>query len=598
MAKRATDAIDAINTVLSKYDKAEADRKKRAGTKPKKEKLRKISKKEQQIIDCSNVTVLPEYYHTVWTEDQLDECCAWIAEQEYLAVDTETMGLNWARDEIVGISFYAPHRSYYIPLKHKQDVEDEKLAELLAQGKIVGLDYVKCLPKNLVTLKLKPLLEDIERKLILHNSKFDSHILRKWMGIDIKDYIYFDTMIAQALLDENHSKALKDMAVTYLKIPADRYATLFGKITFNNIPILLNPSTRTGNLATYYACKDTELTYKMWEFQDRAIKRPNLEKLQSLMFDIEIPFLRIVIDAETKGVLVDKDYLINKVSPQLHSDLEELRQKIIAYTGDINLGSPAQLAPILYDVLKLPRVNKDKPNSTDKRTLNKLKKEHPVVPMILEWRAKSKLTQAFADKLPQAIVDGRIHTSFNSVGTKTGRMSSSGPNLQQMPAKVGGLIRNAFQAGPGRLLASIDFSQQELRVLAHVSQDETLLNLYRKGWDVHSMTATGMWNRKHPEEQVEYETFEYRREMTNLFQDADGNITDSKFTPDYIQKLFNEGKVTSLDPNILRQEAEYGIKYEKIRKLAKVVNPCYSLQISAQSTGGGVENAETMSVLW
>lgn len=545
------------------------------GVKPKSAK--KLTKKELQILELSNRTVLPEHYEVIWTEDHLDEAVNWLTQHEIIAVDTETMGTTWYKDEIVGISMYAPTRGFYIPLKHRDEIDDEEYEKVRRNPNIkVGIDYVKCLPKDLVIRKIKPLLEDKSKKFILHNAKFDIHILRHWCGINLT--AYFDTMIAQALLDENQSKALKDMAVLYLKVEADRYSTLFGKVTFDKVPILLNPHTRTGCLAGYYAIKDTELTYRMYEFQMKALERPHLQNIKRLMFDVEMPFLHIVVEAEAHGVRMDEDYLKNTVAVQLHKELDELKQRIWSYTGKINLDSPRQVAHALYEKLKLPRVNKENPNSTNKKTLNKLKNEHEVVPLLLEYRQKAKLTQAFADKLPKAVVNGRIHTSFNTIGAKTGRMSSSNPNLQQIPARVGPLIRNAFIADEGRLLASIDFSQQELRVLAHVSQDPVLLSIYREGKDVHSMTAVSMWNRKYPNDQVDYETFEYRRNMVGLFTDENEEIDENKLNnKEYVKHLIEEGKIRNYDLNgdyqsEIRRDVELGKKYEKIRKDAKVVN--------------------------
>ena len=566
--------LQEVDKLLADRDEKTTKKKIRAKTADKALKPRKLTKKEQQILELANNTVLPEHYETVWTIEQLNKLCEWIAQQEELAVDTETLGKNPFIHDIVGISIYAPDKGYYIPLKHIDDIKNESTQfappPITVENPVVGVDYVDCLPKEVVSKALKPLLEDKKRKLIWHNYKFDYHVLHNWMGIDVD--CYFDTMIAQALLDENQSKALKDLAPKYLKIPADRFSVLFGKVTFDKVPIKLNPHTRTGNLAAYYAIKDTELTYKLYQFQMKFLNREMLSEIRSLLFDVEIPFVKIVAEAEQQGVRLDKDYLENVVAKQLHAELEELRQKIWAYTGKINLNSPIQKAEALYVKLKLPQVNKDKPKSTDKKTLKKLKKHHPVIQLLLDYSEKAKLTTAFADKLPKMIINGRIHTSFNTVGTKTGRMSSKDPNLQQIPARVGGLIRNAFIADEGRLLASIDFSQQELRVLTHVSKDPVLMDIYKSGKDVHSMTAVGMWNRSF-EDKVTYEDFEYRRNMYSLFQDKDGNFVDSLFTDEeHLNKWFNEGLIRTKDPEQLRKDAELGVQYEKFRKSAKTVN--------------------------
>lgn len=393
-------------------------------------KRKNFSKKELEIIKIARETVLPYHYNTVWTEQDLEELVTWLSGLDMVAIDTETTGKDKYRDEIVGISFYAPHQGYYIPLKHIDDIRynEEAYKEFIEGGGeeklVLGVDYVKCLPLELVKEKLKPQLEREDLKQIYHNYGFDYHIIRRFLGS--KTVCYFDTMIAQAILDETQSKALKNMATLYLKIPSDTYSELFGNVTFDKVPILINSRTQTGNIATFYATKDTELTYKMYEFQIKHLKSPTLKKLHDLYFNIEIPFINIVVEAEERGVKVDEDYLVNTVAPQLHQELEDLKNKIYQFTGEINLNSPIQLSKVLYEDLGLPKVNQKKPESTDRKTLTKLKGKHEVIPLILEYRQKAKLVDAFADKLPNQIINGRIHTNFSTI-KDTGRMSSSNP---------------------------------------------------------------------------------------------------------------------------------------------------------------------------
>lgn len=555
--------VDEISRLLEQRDKQEEKKQKR-----KLKTQKKLSKKELQILELANHTVLPEHYYVVWTEEQLDEMCEFFKQQEFIAVDTETMGTNPFIHEIVGFSMYAPHKGYYVPLKHIDDVR--YTGAPLLEGMVVGVDYVKCLPKELVIQKIKPILEDRNKKLIFHNAKFDMHVFRIWMGINVIPY--FDTMIAQWLLDENQSKALKDIAPLYLKIEADKFSTLFGNVTFDRIPILLNPVTRTGCLAGYYAIKDTELTYKLYEFQMSHLTKPRLKDIYNLMFNVEMPFIPIVAEAEARGVKFDAEYMEKEVSPQLHQQLKEIQQKIYAYTGEINLNSPKQVAEALYNKLKLPQLNPKKPDSTDKKTLTKLKKYHEVASLLLEYRALAKLIDAFVDKLPKATINGRIHTNFATIGAVTGRMSSSDPNLQQIPAKVGNLIRNAFVADEGRLLASIDFSSQELRILTHITKDPVLMDIYLNDKDVHSMTGVTIYNKLY-NDNVTYEYFQYCRSLQDYFLNADGEIDEEKFSDEYLKSLYEQGIITSLDKETVRKDVENGILFEKIRKnYAKSVN--------------------------
>lgn len=387
--------INNVESLLEEREEKDKKKQKRfsEGVRP----VKKLTKKEQQIQEVAAQTVLPSHYCTVRTMDDLVDMERFLHDHAVVAVDTETMGVNPFTDEIVGVSLYAPKRAFYIPLKHKDE---------------------RCLSKEIVASVLERLLVTEGKKIIGHNFKFDAHILYNWLGIDCVPY--FDTMVAQSLLDENQSKKLKDMATLYLKIPADKYSDLFGKVSFDLVPM---------NLATYYAAKDAELTYMMYEFQSAAFERPGLEKIKNLFYEVEMPFIPIVIQAERRGVKLDIDYLEKEVSPQLHREVEELKQKIWKYTGEINLNSPAQLSVALYDRMKLPKVNDKSPRATDEKTLKKLKKHHEVADLLIKYRKAVKLATAFADKLPKMAVAGRVHTSFNTTGTVTGRLSSNQPNL-------------------------------------------------------------------------------------------------------------------------------------------------------------------------
>jgi len=557
--------IDVDSMLLSRdsKDKAKEKRAKEGASKAKK--VVKLTKKQQQIVDFANSTVLPDNYHTIWTRKDLNWVIKWLSDQGEVAIDTETLGLNPFRDEIVGISLYAPDVAVYIPLLHEDHQE-------IHTGGEVGIDYVKCLPKDLVADSLRKILQDKSKKFIFHNWKFDRHVLHNWMSIDVT--AYFDTSVAQGLLDETVPRSLKDLATRYLKIPADKFSTIFGASTkFSTVPILLDPRTRTGNISTYYAAKDAELTFKLYKFQSNYLFREDFKDLHNLMFNLEMPVADIMYRAEQRGVAFDTNYMVNEVSPKLHKELAELEESISNYVGDINLNSPKQLSEKLYGDLKLPRLNKKKPNSTDKKTLKKLVEHHPIASLLLRYRSLSKLTSSFADKLPGEVIDGVVHGSFNPLGTRTGRFSSSNPNLQQIPSNIGPLIRSAFVARPGRLLVSADFSGQEMRWLAHVSQDPTLLDIFISSKDAHSMTATTIWNMKNPDDLVTYEEFMRCREVYPTFTDRNGEIDEGKLAdPDLISRSIKEGLIKDKDPVNIRADILRGKAMDKVRKKAKTVN--------------------------
>lgn len=551
---------DNILDVLDAKDKEEEKKATRAKKGTKTAKKKKPTKKEIRLAEISDATIMPDNYFTVWTKEELTDMVDFFNKQEIIAVDTETTGTDVFKDTIVGFSLYAGDKGYYVPLDHKDNVDTPP-----TEGR-VGVDYVKVLDIDLVTNIVKPLFEDSTKKFILHNCKFDQHVLFNNMGIRLKPYA--DTMVMSRLLDENTRASLKELAGIYLGIKADKFNQLFPKIIFNTVPILINPTTGAGNLASYYAIKDTDMTLKLFEFFSNVMENPRLSDIKKLMYDIEMPLSEVAFEAEQHGVRFDNDYMQNTVKPEISAKITTLRERLTEVAGEINLNSTKQVAELLYDKLKLPVIDPKKPRCTDQKTLNKLKVYHPVISDMLEYRKLIKLQDAFTETLPTKQVGDRIHPTFNTVRAKTGRMSCSEPNTQNIPA--GNLVRNAFIADEGRMLVSIDYSGQEIRMLAHFSQDPLLLDIFKTGKDLHSMLGCKIWNDKHPDEQVSYETFSYYRDMSPLFQDADGNVIKGRAEDgEYVNKLLKEGKIETDDPDELIRTAKLGKVFDKTRKFAK-----------------------------
>ena len=404
----------------------------------------------------------PSNYHLVQTEDQLEQVCDWFEKEKLVALDTETDGLDvlYGKNKLVGIclSFPTIDQHVYIPIRHNEG---------------------KQLPVDLVIKKLKPYLEDTAKRKVLHNAKFDAHVL-KMEGITLRG-IEMDTMVAMWVLNENEpTYRLKDLANKYAKYMGikpehDTFEELFGNSSFNEIPL---------DVALVYAAKDTDLTLKFYQFIERQLQREDLQKIRRLYYKLENPLIEVCIEMEQNGFLLNEDKA-DEIRKQLYKQKDEIERKLIEIFGDINFNSPAQLSKVLYDDMKLPDISGQR--STDKTTLKKLAEEHKQIKLLLDYREVTKLLSSFIDKLPEMKKrTGRVHGQFIQSATHTGRFASREPNLQQLPTEA----RVMFQAPKGYVIIGADFSQIEPRVLAHMSGDTELQRPYKEGQDLYSTLAS------------------------------------------------------------------------------------------------------------
>lgn len=400
----------------------------------------------------------PSNYILVTEEDQLETVVEQLASEEEIGLDTETTGVEHT-DRIVGISMTLPKHDmhYYIPYGH-------------TTGE-------KQLKKEVVLQALKPQLERTDLKCILHNAKFDVHMFIK-EGITIGQ-VFMDTMVCMGILNENEmSFALKNLATKYGKFfgfedKSMTYEELFGKGGFQGTPL---------DIATVYACKDTHLCWKfsLWQ-REMMDKQP---KLHNIYFNIEQRITPVCIHMEQAGFLIDMDFA-KAYEQELEQEIKSIEQKLNEYFGDININSNAQLQTKLYDELGLTDVSGKR--SVDKSALKMLKNEHEGVGLLLDYRALTKLHSTYIQPLPQKVwEDGRLHGSFNQTATVTGRFASNNPNLQNLPAKA----RHMIVAPEGKLIMGGDFSQQEPRILSHISKDEHLQHPYLTGQDLYSTLAS------------------------------------------------------------------------------------------------------------
>ena len=411
-------------------------------------------------------------YTTIFDQTQLDEWFAKLKEAELFAFDTETTSLNYMDAEIVGLSFAVEAgKAAYVPLAHSY------------------VDAPEQLDRDAVLAQFKPLLENPDNKKVGQHLKYDAHVLANY-GIELKG-IQFDTMLESYVLNSVASRHDMDsLAKYYLNTKTIKFEEIAGKgakqITFDKIDI---------EVAGPYAAEDADITLRLHQTLWAQLNDSDKEDLKSVFENIELPLVEVLTKIEANGALIDAD-ILHEQSAQLTTRLEELEQQAHDVAGQVfNLGSPKQLAEILFEKLELPVVKKTPKGapSTAEEVLIQLAEDYELPKLILENRSLSKLKSTYTDKLPLMICErtGRVHTSYHQATAATGRLSSTDPNLQNIPIKSeeGRRIRDAFIAPKGYTMVAADYSQIELRIMAHLSNDESLLTAFANGIDVHTATA-------------------------------------------------------------------------------------------------------------
>ena len=410
-------------------------------------------------------------YHIVNTTSALDGLLNRLSTAKSIAFDTETTSLNAMLAQLVGISLSpAPGEAYYIPVGH------------------VGWGQVEQLPLEQVISRLKPLCEDATLAKLAHNGKYDITVLAEY-GVTVNN-LAFDTMLAAYLLGEK-SLGLKALAFSKLGIEMTPITALIGsgakQLSMSQVEV---------NQAANYSCADADITGQLTELLKPELHQQGLWKLFS---EVEMPLIPVLIHMERNGVALDTD-LLRQMSHQLGEQLLRREAEIYNSVGhQFNINSPQQLSSVLFQELKLPPARKTKGGySTGAPVLEELRGVHPVIEFILDYRQLAKLKSTYIDALPGLInpKTGRVHTSFSQTRTATGRLSSSEPNLQNIPVRgeLGRKVRNAFVAPSGFCLLSGDYSQIDLRALAHLSGDPSLLTAFHQDKDIHTATAAQLFN--------------------------------------------------------------------------------------------------------
>ena len=414
-------------------------------------------------------------YETILTQAHFEQWLEQLNQAKLFAFDTETTSLNYTEAEIVGVSFAIEQgKAAYVPLAHNYP----DVPEQLNREKILN--------------SLKPLLEDPNKPKLGQNLKYDANVLVNY-GIEIQG-IQHDTMLESYVFNSTATKHnMDDLAKKYLGVETVHYEDIAGKgvkqIGFAEVPI---------EQASPYAAEDADITLRLHHVLSAKLK--NYPLLQKLYKEVEIPLIPVLSRIERNGVLIDSAKLAQQ-SLELANHINALEQQAHDLAEQVfNLGSPKQIQEILYDKQQLPILKKTPKGqpSTAESVLQELAIDYPLPKLILEYRSMSKLKSTYTDKLPQQVSDktGRVHTSYHQAVAATGRLSSSDPNLQNIPIRSaeGRKIRQAFIASAGHKLIAADYSQIELRIMAHLSADEGLLTAFSNGIDIHSATAAEVFD--------------------------------------------------------------------------------------------------------
>lgn len=419
--------------------------------------------------DMGELTELARDYATILNETELDTWIAKLNAAAIVAVDTETDSLEPLQAHIVGISFATTAgEAAYLPLAHRYADAPEQL------------------PLEAALAKLKPWLEDARKPKVGQNLKYDQHVFANH-GIALAG-IAEDTLLQSYVLDSTERHGMDELAAKHLGLKAISYEEVAGKgakqIGFAEVAI---------DVATRYSAEDADITLRLHEtFAPRLAAEPRLDFVYR---QIELPSREVLFKMERHGVLLDSA-LLHKQSHELGQSILRLEQEAYELAGQpFNLGSPKQIGEILFDKLKLP-VKKKTPKgapSTDEDVLTELAQDYPLPAKLLQHRSLSKLKSTYTDKLPLMVNPrtGRVHTNYGQATAVTGRLASNDPNLQNIPVRTaeGRRIREAFIAAPGCQIVSADYSQIELRIMAHLSGDEGMLKAFEAGIDIHRATA-------------------------------------------------------------------------------------------------------------
>lgn len=423
---------------------------------------------ENKYSNLTDLTSFDHKYYLVDNEKEIADLIAKISNVEFCSFDTETTGVDPINSKLVGMSFaFKEREAYYVPFPE---------------------NFEEC--KKRVQL-FKSFLENENILKIGQNIKYDIVVLKKY-DIEVKGKL-FDTMIAHYVLNPELRHNMDYMAETFLQYKTIHIEELIGPRGKNQ----LNMRDIAPENVRDYACEDADITLQLKNALEKEIVKNNIEKL---LYEIEFPLIYVLADMEYTGVSLDSEAL-KESSNEITKSLQDIEQEIYKLSGfEFNINSTKQVGEILFERLKVidkPKKTKTGQYTTNEEILEKIKDKHPVISKILEYRGLKKLLSTYIDALPLLIdpLDNKIHTSYNQTVTATGRLSSSNPNLQNIPIRdeLGKEIRKAFTSEENCTFFSADYSQIELRIMAHLSEDPHMIEAFNSGEDIHASTASKIY---------------------------------------------------------------------------------------------------------
>jgi DNA polymerase I len=440
--------------------------------------------------ELKTIADVPHQYVIVRTEEQLRELADYLAAGPMLSFDLETDGLDWWSANIIGFSFsIKAGEGFYVPIRNEAETTVTENDTLFNDEKVRAA--TEGLPLDTALRHLRPLLENPNVPKTGQNAKFDVLMLRD-KGVRVAG-VTFDSMLASYVIDSSREHNMDDLAIRYLSYKPVSITELIGprgkgQLNMRDIPV---------ETVAEYAAEDADITLQLYERLDRELRE---KELTDVAYRYDFPLVEVLAEMEYCGVYIDVPALkdisrsLEEAAARLEGEIYELAEQ------PFNIGSTKQLAEILFEKLKLPTKKKTKTGySTDQFVMEELAALHPLPEKILEYRQAMKLRSTYVDVLPSLInpKSGRVHTSYNQAVAATGRLSSNNPNLQNIPirSEIGREIRKAFTAGfPGGVILSADYSQIELRIMAHVCGDEALVRAFKENFDIHTATAMNVFN--------------------------------------------------------------------------------------------------------